>query len=105
MVQDFTPTELDEIIASSPVPVVADLWAGWCGPCHALAPVLDQVAAENAGRLQIVKLDVEAHPEVAVRYGVMSFPTLLVFDRGELVRRMIGARGKRHLLAELAPML
>ncbi|MGH9210954.1 MAG: thioredoxin family protein [Acidimicrobiales bacterium] len=104
-VQAFTPTELDEALATTSVPLVLDLWADWCGPCHALAPVLDEIAAENADRLRIVKIDIEEHPEIALRYGVMSFPTLLIFDRRELVRRLVGARGKRHLLAELADLL
>jgi thioredoxin 1 len=104
-VLDVTPVDLDEAITSSPVPVVADLWAEWCGPCHALAPVLDEIAAENVDRVRIVKLNIEDHPEVALRYGVMSFPTMLVFDRGQLVKRLVGARGKRHLLAELSSVL
>jgi thioredoxin 1 len=104
LVQDLTSTTFDEVLGAE-VPVVVDLWAQWCGPCHALAPVLDAVAAEHAGELQIAKVDVDAYPDVARRFGVMGFPTLLVFDRGELVARLVGARGRQRLLAELADVL
>jgi thioredoxin 1 len=104
-VQELTSTTFDEAVAGAGLPVVVDLWAEWCGPCHALAPVLDEIAAENAGALRVFKLDVEAHPYVANRFGVMSFPTLLIFEDGRLVRRVVGARGKQHLLAELSDLL
>lgn len=104
-VQELTAATFDEVVLGAPVPVVVDLWAEWCGPCHALAPILDEIAAEHAGALRITKVDVDAWPDVALRFGVMSFPTLLVFRNGEIVRRLVGARGKRHLLAELADVL
>jgi thioredoxin 1 len=104
-VHEVTAATFDEQVLGSPVPVVVDFWAEWCPPCHALAPVLAQIAADHADALTVLALDVDAHPEVARRFDVMSFPTLLVFDRGELVQRLIGARGRNHLLAELADVL
>jgi thioredoxin 1 len=104
-VEDLTTTTFDEAVRAATVPVVVDLWAKWCPPCHALAPILDQVAAEHADDLRVYKVDVDAHPEVARRFEVMSFPTLLVFEGGALVRRLVGARGKSHLLAELSDVL
>jgi thioredoxin 1 len=104
-VQELTAATFDEVVAAAAVPLVVDLWAEWCPPCHALAPVLDQIAAERVGELRIAKVDVDAHPEIARRFDVMSFPTLLVFDGGRVVRRLVGARGKGHLLAELADVL
>jgi thioredoxin 1 len=101
----LTTATFDEVVLGSSVPVVVDFWAEWCPPCHAIAPVLDEIAAEHPDDLRILKLDVDAHPDVAQRFGVMSFPTLLVIDGGEVVKRLIGARGKRHLLAELADVL
>jgi thioredoxin 1 len=102
MVRELTAATFDEEVAGSPVPVVVDFWAEWCGPCHALAPVLAEVAAEHEDDLRVYSVDVDAHPEVATRFGVMSFPTMLVFDRGEPVQRLVGARGKHRLLADLS---
>lgn len=104
-VQELTGATFDEAVAGAEVPLVVDLWAEWCPPCHALAPVLDQIAAEHPADLRIAKVDIDAHPEIARRFDVMSFPTLLVFDGGEVVQRLVGARGKGHLLAELADVL
>jgi thioredoxin 1 len=104
-VQELTGATFDEAVAGSPVPVVVDVWAEWCPPCHALARTLAAIAAEHADDLRAFSLDADAHPEVSRRYGVMSLPTLLVFDRGRLVKRLVGARGKGHLLADLADVM
>ena len=101
-VRQLTAATFDGQVVGSPVPVVVDFWAEWCGPCHALAPVLAEVAAEHEDDLAIYSLDIEEYPEMATRFGVMSFPTMLVFDRGELVHRLVGARGKHRLLADLS---
>ncbi|MGW7050888.1 thioredoxin [Streptomyces sp. NPDC054887] len=82
--------------------VLVEFTADWCGPCRQLAPVLSEVAREEADRLKVVQLDVDANPETTIRYGVLSMPTLIVFRDGEPVRQMVGARPKRKLLAELA---
>lgn len=102
LVADLTAQTFDEAVAASAVPVVVDVWTAWCGPCKTLAPIVEELANELAGQVTFYKLDAEAHPETAARYQVMSFPTLLVFERGELVQRLIGARGRRHLLEELS---
>jgi thioredoxin 1 len=104
-VHAVTAATFDELVGGSPVPVVVDLWADWCGPCHALAPVLASIADDHRDDLRVLSVDIEAHPEVARRFDVMSFPTLLVFDGGVLVKRLVGARGRHHLLAELADVL
>jgi thioredoxin 1 len=102
---DVTDATFDETIAGADVPVLVDFWATWCGPCTMLEPILADIAAERRDSLRVVRLDVDANPDVTRRYGVMSMPTLLVFRDGEPVHRMVGARGRGHLLAELDRVL
>ena len=96
--------DFDKEVLGSEQPVLVDFWAEWCGPCHAIAPVLDQIAAERSD-LRVVKLNIDEEPSVAQRYGVMSIPTLILFKDGEPQRRLVGARGKQHLLNDLADVL
>ena len=92
---------LAELLASATTPVLVDYTASWCPPCQALAPILDEVAVEQAERLTIVSVDVDAHPDVAGRAGIMSMPTLVLYVDGQEARRLVGARGKGRLLEDL----
>jgi thioredoxin 1 len=95
----------DETIAGASEPVVVDFWAEWCGPCKIIAPILDEIATEQAGKLRVAKLNVDDNPDVARRFDVMSIPTLIVFKDGQPDKRMVGAKGKGQLLEELSDYL
>ncbi len=81
---------------------MVDFWAEWCGPCKMIAPVLEEIATEHEGKFAIAKLDVDNNPGIALRFDVMSIPTLIVFKGGEPVKRLVGAKGKGQLLQDLA---
>ncbi len=95
----------DEHVKGSDVPVLVDFWAEWCGPCKMISPVLEEIAEEQAGKLQIGKLNIDDNLEVTRRFDVMSIPTLILFKEGEPEVRLIGAKPKGQLLQEIAAYL
>jgi thioredoxin len=92
-----------EVIEASAIrPVLVDAWAEWCGPCRMIAPLLDQLAAESAGRYKITKLNVDENPGTAARFNIRSIPTLLIFKHGKMVDQIVGAQAKAAIAARLA---
>jgi len=100
-----TDSTFDEEVAHSETPVLVDFWAEWCGPCKMIAPVLEEIATEKQGSLRVLKLNVDDNVATARRYDVMSIPTLILFKGGEIQARIVGAKGKSALLADIEPHL
>ncbi len=94
----------DDVLAS-PKPVLVDFWATWCAPCRMVAPVLEEIATEKAGQLRVAKLNVDANPATAQSFDVVSIPTMILFQDGQPVKRIVGAKSKAALLRELADVL
>jgi thioredoxin 1 len=101
-ISTLTDATFDEEIGAATEAIVVDFWAEWCGPCKMISPILEEIASEHAGKVKVAKLNVDDNPNVTRRFEVMSIPTLIVFQDGQPVRRMIGAKGKGQLLQELS---
>ena len=93
--REVTDRDFDDVVLRGDAPVVVDFWAPWCGPCKAVAPVLEQLAEAHPG-VEFVKLDIEANPDTASRFGVLSIPTVILFERGQPRETLVGARPKSH---------
>lgn len=99
-----TGDDFDSVVSSDTATLV-DFWADWCGPCHAVAPVLDELAAEHGDRLTVAKVNVDDNQALALDYEVMSIPTLVIFKDGVEKKRLVGAHPKEHIEAELAEFI
>jgi thioredoxin 1 len=96
-IAEFTDANFDAEVLQSPQPVLVDFWAPWCAPCRQLLPVIEQLAAENAGSVKVGKVNVDENQDVALKYGIMGLPTLLVFKNGDVVQKISGAPAKPRL--------
>lgn len=103
--KEVTDATFADVVLASEKPIMVDFWAEWCGPCRAVSPILDKIAEENTEKLSIVKLNVDDNPETAMKYGITSIPAMYVFAGGDVVKRVIGAKPKPALEADLAEFL
>jgi thioredoxin 1 len=101
MTTSVTTSDFDTEVLGSEQPVIVDFWAEWCGPCHMVSPILDQIAEERAGELRLVKVNVDEEEGLARRYGIVSIPTIILFRGGEPAAATIGARPKRAIEEQL----
>jgi thioredoxin 1 len=92
-----TKSNFDAEVVKSTVPVVADFWAEWCGPCRMIAPVLKDLAKEYQGKIKLAKIDVDAEGELAQKFNIQSIPTLIIFNKGQVVRQQVGAQPRQVL--------
>ncbi len=102
---DVTDATFADEVLNSKDTIMVDFWAEWCGPCRAVSPILDQIAAEHADKIKIVKLNVDDNPQMAMKYQITSIPAMKVFRGGEVVKTVIGAKPKPAIVADLAEFL
>jgi thioredoxin 1 len=104
-VQEITDKNFELEVVNSDLPVLIDFWAPWCGPCRAIAPVVDELAKEYAGKLKVVKMDVDENPLTPSRYGVRSIPNLLILKGGQVKDQIIGAVSKGHFVQAISKVV
>ena len=104
MVQNITDSTFESFTEENPL-VVVDCWAAWCAPCRMVAPVVDEIANERAEQLKVAKVDVDTSPQIATRFGIMSIPTLILFNDGQPVEQMVGYVPKDRLMERVEPYL
>ncbi len=100
-----TKDDFEKEVLQSEIPVMVDFWAAWCVPCRVIAPLVEKLAEKYEGRLKVAKLDVDSNPEIAIRYQVMSIPTLLFFKNGQAVDRIVGVVGEQAIVQKIEALL
>ncbi len=100
-VKELTPENIDEAIKSPDKPILIDFWAGWCGPCRVMAPILEEIAEKYGDRMDFGKINVDDYPELGARFQITSIPTFLIFNKGEIVDTIIGAMTKEEFIGRL----
>lgn len=98
MAQQFTDGDFEQEVLKSDLPVLVDFWAVWCGPCRAIAPIIEDLSTELEGKVKVGKVDVDSNPVIASQYGIRSIPTILIFKNGAVVEQMVGALPKQEIV-------
>jgi thioredoxin 1 len=102
MIVHLNKNDFETVIKTSPIPVLVDFWAAWCGPCKAISPILKDIDAEHSDSVLVAKVDIDENGDIAQKYNVMSIPTLILFSDGKMVKREVGAKGKAQILAMIS---
>jgi len=102
---EVTDTDFSQKVLKSNLPCIVDLWAEWCAPCHLIAPILNEIANEYEGKINVCKLNVDENPKTASEYEIMAIPTLMIFKNGELVDKIIGLQGKQEIAKKVELLL
>lgn len=102
---EITDTNFDTEVLQSALPVLIDFWAVWCGPCRMIAPIVEELAGEFEGKVKIGKLDVDNNQNTALTFGIRGIPTILIFDKGKVVDRIVGVVPKQNIVEKLTPLL
>ena len=103
--KEVTDATFENDVLKSPLPTLVDFWAEWCGPCRMIAPAVDAVAGDYAGKLKVLKLNIDKEASVAAKFGVMSIPTLILFKKGQVVEQIVGAMPKQKIEEKVTPHL
>ena len=105
MYVEVTDQNFETEVLKSDIPVLVDFWAVWCAPCRMIAPIVEELAKEKAGKLKVAKMDVDHNPNIAMKFGIRSIPTLLIFNNGQVVDQLIGAVPKSMIESKLAKVI
>ncbi|HCI55596.1 MAG TPA: thioredoxin [Bacteroidales bacterium] len=105
MALEVSDSNFDEVVLKSDKPVIVDFWAEWCGPCRAIAPIIEEISKEYNGKVLVAKCNVDNNPQIAVRYGIRNIPTVFFFKNGVIADKQVGAVPKNVFISKLLPLL
>jgi thioredoxin 1 len=105
MALEVNDTNFDDVVVKSPIPVIVDFWAEWCGPCRMIGPIIEEIGKEYEGKVLVVKCDVDNSPQISARFGIRNIPTVLYFKEGKIADKQIGAVPKSNFVNKLNALL